>query len=82
MAYSVFKRLSLMFSVPMLLLRLAYLQYILWGIIAVFMIANVIYKIKTHSLNNKTLIVDCSFWILAIVELISLENYFNAIITF
>ena len=52
--YSFFRELSIGFCFPMLLMRVVYLQYILWGIIAIFTIANAIYKIKTKSVVKKT----------------------------
>ena len=80
--YSFFRELSIGFCFPMLLMRVVYLQYILWGIIAIFTIANAIYKIKTKSVVKKTIYVDCIFWMIAIFELIYLERYFSAIIFF
>lgn len=78
-AYSFFRELSIELCFPMLLMRTIYLQYVLWGIIALFTIINVIYKIRTKSIAKKFVFIDCTFWITAIFELIYLESYFSAI---
>lgn len=80
--YRFFREISIEFCFPMLLMRVVYLQYILWGIVAMFTIVNVIYKIKIKNIEKKIVFVDCAFWVIAIFELIYLERYFGAIISF
>ena len=81
-AYSFFRELSVSCCFPMLILRTAYLQYILFGVIAVFSIVNYISKIKKKEIIRKNIFLDCSLWAITVFELIHLEQYFVNIISF
>ena len=80
--YSFFRELSIGCCFPMLILRIAYLQYILFGLIAIFSTVSYILKIKHKEIVRKNICIDCSLWLITIFELIYLEQYFAIIISF
>ncbi len=80
--YSFFRQLSLGFSLPMMLMRAAYLQYILFAILAVLFVVVLIGKIKNKTINAKCLAWDLALWLISAFELIYLEIYYLNIITF
>lgn len=63
----------------MFFMRIAYLQYILFSIIAIIDILAYVRRLKVKQIDKKILGIDIFLWILSITELISLENYFENI---
>ena len=80
--YRIFRELSIGCCFTMLIMRMAYLQYILTGIIAIFSIINYGSKIKNKKVKKRNLCIDCSLWLITILELIYLEQYFAAVTSF
>ena len=80
--YSFFRRLSLAFSMPLLFMRVIYLQYIIFGLIAIFTIIKYIISIKNKEIIIKNIWTDVVLWTITIFELIYLESAFEAIISF
>lgn len=80
--YSFFKRLSLAFGMPLLFMRVAYLQYIIFGLIAIFTIIRYIIFIKNREIIKRNIWIDVVLWTITIFELIYLENAFGAIASF
>lgn len=80
--YRIFRDLNIGFCTPMFFMRLFFLQYIVFSVIAVLYAKIYIYKVKNKSLNKKILCLDIVLWTLAIVELFFLEDYFECIATF
>ena len=80
--YAVFRRLSLAFSIPLLFMRFAYLQYIVFGVLALFTIIKYIVFVKNKEFSKRNILVDIVLWIIAIIELIYLENAFESILWF
>lgn len=66
-------------GIPMFLMRLIYLQYVLWGVIAVFEVIFYINKIKNKNINKKMLFVDIFLWVITILEIVLLEDFFYAL---
>ncbi len=80
--YSFFRRLSLAFSMPLLFMRVIYLQYIIFGLIAIFTIIKYIISIKNKEIIIRNIWIDVVLWTITIFELIYLESAFGAIISF
>lgn len=82
--YRIFRWFNLLFIfvVPMFLMRLAYLQYVLFGIIAVLDVVIYVHKIKNKTVDKKHLLYDILLWIITFGELIFLEEYFLNILWF
>lgn len=80
--YRIFRSLSFAFSLPMFFMRTVYLQYILYGIIAVSYIVIYWFKIKNKCIVKKYLYTDIILCSIAIAELFFLESYFINILTF
>ncbi len=80
--YSFFRRLSLTFGWSLLLMRIVYLQYIIFGLIAIFTIIKYIISIKNKEIIKRNIWIDVVLWIITIFELIYLESAFGAIISF
>ncbi len=76
--YKIFRWFNLLpfFVLPMFFMRIFYLQYIIFGLIAIFDIIIYIYKITEKSIDKKLLIYDVVLWIITIGELLFLEDYF------
>ena len=81
-AYSFFRELSISWCFPMLILRIAYLQYILFGVIDIFSIVNYIFRIKNKEVIRKNVFIDCFLWGITVFEIMNLERYFANIISF
>ena len=77
--YGFFRRLSLSFGMPLLFMRALYLQYIIFGLIAVF---TVIVYTKNKERVKRNVLVDVLLWTTTILELIFLERAFEAIVFF
>ncbi len=80
--YRIFRSLSLSCALPMVFMRLFYLQYIVFGLIAVFSLVNNYRKIQNKSMRRRTIAVECTLWIVAAIELLYLEQYYINIIWF
>ena len=80
--YSFFRRLSLAFSLPLLFMRFAYLQYIFFGLIAIFTVIKYIISFKNKEIAKRNIGIDIVLWIITVFELIYLEGAFEAIIWF
>lgn len=80
--YRVFRSLCLWCSMPMFFMRMAYLQYIIFGILSVFSVLIYIGKIKNHLVTKKILFIDIALWLIILVELIFTEQYFINILYF
>ena len=80
--YRIFRELNISFCDPMFFMRIFYLQYIIFFIIALLYTKIYIYKVKNRCLNKMIVCFDIMLWILAITELLFLENYFECILWF
>ena len=67
---------------PLLFMRVIYLQYIIFGLIAIFTIIKYIISIKNKEIIIKNIWTDVVLWTITIFELIYLESAFEAIISF
>ena len=76
--YSIFRWFNTIgiFAVPMLFMRLFYLQYIILGLIVIADIAIYIHKAVNKSINKKALTYDVALWLITISELLFLEEYY------
>lgn len=81
-AYLFFKGASLALALPMFFMRIIYLQYILFGILAVFSVIHYMKAKKNHTIIKKRVFIDCVLWAITVFELIFLEEYFLNIIAF
>lgn len=70
------------FGMPLLFMRTIYLQYIVFGILAVLTITKYIYIVKNKKVSKKDIIVDIILWGITVVELIYIEEAFLAILWF
>ena len=84
MAYRIFRWFNFLviFVIPMFFMRLFYLQYIIWGLIAISDIAIYINKALKKSIEKKTLIYDAALWSITICEMLFLEEYYLNILYF
>lgn len=73
---------SLALCLPMVLMRAIYLQYILFGALAVFAVILYTKAKKNHTIIKKRVFIDCVLWAITVFELIFLEEYFLNIIAF
>ena len=80
--YDPFIGLSLLFCIPMFYMRMIYLQYILFAVLSVLSILIYIDKIKNKLVMKKILCIDILLWLIALVEVIFTEGYFNAMLWF
>ena len=80
--YGFFSRLSLAFGMPLLFMRLAYLQYIIFGVLAIFTIIKYIVFAKNKEIAKKNIWIDGVLWLITVFELIYLENAFKSILWF
>lgn len=80
--YAFFRRLSLALSMPLLFMRFAYLQYIIFGLLATFTIIKYIVLIKNKEIEKRKIWIDVVLWLITVFELIYLENAFEAILWF
>ena len=80
--YSFFRRLTLDFSMSLVFMRIVYLQYIIFGLIAIFTIMKYIISIKNKEIIIRNMWTDVILWTITIFELIYLESAFEAIISF
>ena len=82
--YRIFRWFNLLaiFVLPMVFMRMFYLQYIILGLIAISDIVIYIHKAFKKSIDKKTIIYDISLWALTIGELLFLEEYYLNIIYF
>lgn len=80
--YSIFRSLCLTFSIPAVVIRIAYMQYIIFGAIAVFDVFKYASNIKNKRVSKKYLLADIALWIITIFELIFLEDMFYNIMRF
>ena len=80
--YSFFRRLSMAFAFPMMIMRMAYLQYILFAALAVLFVIVLTVKIRNRTINAKCLAWDLTLWLVSFFELAYLELYYLNIITF
>ena len=81
-AYGFFRSLNLSFSMPMFFMRLAYLQYIIFGILTVLSVLIYIKKIRNNIVTKKLLCLDILLWLIILIELIFTEEYFLNILYF
>ena len=81
-AYLFFKGASLTLALPMFFMRIIYLQYILFGILAVFSVIHYTKVKKNHTIVKKRVFIDCVLWVITVFELIFLEEYFLNIMWF
>ena len=80
--YGFFRRLSSAFGMPLLFMRLAYLQYIIFGLLAIFTIIKYIAFAKNKEIAKKNILIDGVLWLITVFELIYLENAFKSILWF
>ena len=80
--YGFFRQLSLAFGWSLLLMRIVYLQYIIFGLIAIFTIIKYIISIKNKEIIIRNIWIDVVLWTITIFELIYLESAFGAIVSF
>ena len=80
--YGFFRRLSLAFGMPLLFMRIAYLQYIIFGLLAIFTIIKYIAFAKNKEIAKKNILIDGVLWLITVFELIYLENAFQSILWF
>ena len=80
--YSFFRGLSLVFCMPLLFMRFAYLQYIIFGLLAIFTIIKYIVFAKNKEIVKRNIWIDIILWIITIIELVCLENAFESILWF
>lgn len=80
--YGFFRQLSLDFSMPLLFMRFAYLQYIIFGLLAIFTIIKYIVFAKKRKLQKKNIWIDGVLWLITVFEIIYLENAFKSILWF
>ena len=76
--YRIFRWFSLntIFVFSMFFMRVFYLQYIVLGLIAIADIVIYIHKAVNKVIDKKTLIYDVTLWVITIIELIFLEEYY------
>ena len=67
---------------PMMIMRMAYLQYILFAVLAVIFVVVLISKIKNKMPKTKWLFFDLILWLVSFFELAYLELYYLNTITF
>lgn len=80
--YSFFRRLSLAFSWSLIFMRVTYLQYIIFGLMAIFTIIKYIIFIRNKEIAKRNIWIDVVLWAITVFELSYLENAFEAILSF
>ena len=80
--YSFFRRLSLAFGMPLLFMRFAYLQYIIFGLLGIFTIIKYIVFVINKKKVKKNSWIDGVLCLITVFELIYLEYAFESILWF
>ena len=80
--YGFFRQLSVGSGVLLAFMRLAYLQYIVFGLIAVIAVIGYIISVKNKEVIKRNICIDAVLWAVTVFELIFLEGTFAAITAF